>query len=131
MRLPQIVSFPEVVFHGETLYTATGYVGGGTSIPLTEPQRTIGIARKRRLQQLLPSSHVTTMAIVLILVLTLTAGLTCAAQHGGAFPVNQLGLVPLPRHVIAYKAQWHLAAKVRLAADNPAERNTAQFLQRF
>ncbi len=131
MRLPQIVSFPEVVFHGETLYTATGYVGGGTSIPLTEPQRTIGIARKRRLQQLLPSSHVTTMAIVLILVLTLTAGLTRAAQHGGAFPVNQLGLVPLPRQVIAYKAQWHLAAKVRLAADNPAERNTAQFLQRF
>ncbi|MDA8377154.1 MAG: family 20 glycosylhydrolase [Planctomycetia bacterium] len=70
-------------------------------------------------------------AIGVLSALILSAGMTCAAQHGGAFPVNQLGLVPLPRHVIAYKAQWHLAAKVRLAADNPAERNTAQFLQRF
>jgi|GEM_PF-363366 len=66
-----------------------------------------------------------------LLAMTLTGGITRAAKINGTFPVDKLGLIPLPRHIAAYSAKWRIPASVRIAAANSAQRDVARFLQRF
>ncbi len=87
--------------------------------------------RNMLLKKLLKSYTGSLVVLGVLLALTSTGGITHAAQHPGNFAVDKLGLIPLPRHITAYAAQWRIPATVRVSADNPAQRDVAHFLQRF
>ena len=70
-------------------------------------------------------------AIGTLSALALTPAITRAADHTRIFSVTKLGLIPLPRHVTAYVAKWHIPDAVRITAANHAQRDVARFLQRF
>ncbi|MGC9259968.1 MAG: beta-N-acetylhexosaminidase [Phycisphaerae bacterium] len=126
MHPSRIGPFLRAVPRSGTPYMATGYADSGIS---TRSQRAVAITIKSRPKQLPHFLHL--IAVTLVLASTLTAAMTRAAQHRGTFPVDQLGLVPCPRQVTAYRTKWRLPANVRLIADNPADRNSARFLQHF
>jgi hexosaminidase len=65
------------------------------------------------------------------LIMALFSSLVRAVEKRGRFSVDNLGLLPLPRHVTAYATKWQLPAKIGITADNPAERHIARFLQHF
>lgn len=68
-------------------------------------------------------------------VILLAAGLSTTAvravQNKPTIPGSALDLIPLPRHVTAYAAKWHLPATIRVFTENSAQRNVGLFLQRF
>ena len=70
-------------------------------------------------------------AIGMLSALAITPTVTRAADHNRTFSVTKLGLIPLPRHITAYTARWHIPVAVRISATNSAQRNVARFLQRF
>ncbi len=87
--------------------------------------------RRKMLRVLLKPYRRSLVLLGVLLALTSTGGITQAAEHPNTFPVYKLGLIPLPRHITAYEARWHIPDAVRIAADNPAQRDVARFLQRF
>ncbi len=87
--------------------------------------------KRNRLEKLLKPCTQILVAFGVLMAMTLTGGITRAAEINGTFPVYKLGLIPLPRHIAAYTAKWHIPASVRIVATNPAQRDVARFLQRF
>ncbi len=71
------------------------------------------------------------IAVGITLALSMAPGMIRAAVDGGTIPVDQLGLIPLPRLVTAYENKWRLPATVHIAAPSPSESNVAGFLKRF
>ncbi len=61
------------------------------------------------------------IAISITLALSVAPGMIRAAVDGGTIPVDQLGLIPLPRLVTAYENKWQLPATVHIAAPSPSE----------
>ena len=92
----------------------------------------MGMTYRRKMLEKLRKSYTLSLVVFgVLLALTGTGGITRAAQHADIFPVDKLGLIPLPRHITAYAAQWRIPAAVRVGADNPAQRDVARFLHRF
>ena len=69
--------------------------------------------------------------ICLVLALIPCGGIIRAAKIHALFPVAKLGLIPLPRHITAYRGKWQIPDSIRIVVDNPAQHNVAQFLRRF
>ncbi len=70
-------------------------------------------------------------AVAIVSALAFIPSATRAAEPGRTISVTRLGLIPLPRHVTAYAARWHIPMTVRITATDSAQRNVADFLQRF
>ena len=70
-------------------------------------------------------------AVAIVSALAFIPSATRAAEPGHTISVTRLGLIPLPRHVTAYAARWHIPATVRITATDSAQRNVADFLQGF
>ncbi len=68
---------------------------------------------------------------VTMLVLGLSTTSVRALQNSTTIAASALGLIPLPRHVTAYKATWQVPATIRVSTANPAERRAGRVLLRF
>ena len=68
---------------------------------------------------------------VILLATGLSTTAVRAVQNKPTIPGSALDLIPLPRHVTAYAAKWHLPATIRVFTENSAQRNVGLFLQRF
>ena len=68
---------------------------------------------------------------ILLPALFLTVSSVGATENNGLFPVYRLGIVPLPRYVTAYKAQWRVPDTVSIEASTSAAQHVGRFVQKF